>query len=327
MTQSVLISSLGESPAVVTETLDALQREEGVALDVVVTIQTQDVDSQQSSEFLEKILREDYGGKIVYLADSLTGFYDVDSEEASAAFMEKVCGWLDHYQGCDVYLSLAGGRKTMSAIMAWAAQFYPARLLCHVIVDPFTEQEGKINTLKRKSRQEQREILHCETTRLVRLPVVSLFPFLSDILAALRGERIQNRPVEELLERNGLVEKGRPTKAGARILQVLENIGPPPDSGLPLQAKKIVYEDRNRGKHPGLKEYLERLRQAGYVTEIRTYYYNPDLPTKNCFRPATKVEAIEGWYSDGKATTKFNLFITNMRQVSGALKDLNERFL
>lgn len=327
MTRSILISSLGESPAVVTETIDALRREEGIELDEVITIGTRDVDSRQSSDFLERVLREDYHGRIHYIPDLLTDFVDVDSQEAGAAFMEKICGWLDYYQGCDVYLSLAGGRKTMSAIMAWAAQFYPARLLCHVIVDPLTEQEGKINSLKKKSRKEQQKILHYEEVRLVRLPVVSLFPFLNDILTALRGEKIRSRSVEELLKRNGLIEEGRPTRAGERILQMLERVGPPPDSGLSPQAKKIIYEDKNPGKHPGLQEYLERLLQVGYVREIRTFYYNPDLPERNCFRLATKTDAIEGWYSDGKATTKFNLFITDLRRASGALKELKERFL
>lgn len=120
---------------------------------------------------------------------------------------------------------------------------------------------------------------------MVRLPVVSLFPFLSDILAVLRGEEIQNRSVAELMGRNGLIEGGRPTKAGERILQMLEQVGPPPDSDLASQAKKIVYEDKNQGKHPGLKEYLERLRQVSYVKEICTFYYNPDLPEHNRFKP------------------------------------------
>ena len=42
---NVLISSLGESPAVVTETVDALEREERIKFERVVTIGTNGVGS------------------------------------------------------------------------------------------------------------------------------------------------------------------------------------------------------------------------------------------------------------------------------------------
>jgi CRISPR-associated protein Csx14 len=331
MGRAVLISSLGDSPAVVIETIDALDREEKIRLDVVVTICTNDVDSKRSSEYLTDVIYNDYNGRVEYIPDYLNKFDDIDSEEASAAFMEKVCGWINNYQGCDVYLSLAGGRKTMSAIMALAAQFYPTKLLCHVIVDPITEQEGKIDALRRKPQDEQKQILHCQEAKLVRLPVVSLFPFLNDIIGILKGKKLDNPTVIQLLEANGLIKKGITTGIGKTILRILEQVeAPPPDSGLEPKEKinKIKYEDQNRGKHPGLESYLKKICEIPYVTRIQTYYYNPGLPEKNQFRLSSKnMEAIEGWYSDGKATTKFYVFITDPQKKSWVLKDLSRKSL
>ncbi|MCX7918320.1 MAG: putative CRISPR-associated protein [bacterium] len=100
----------------------------------------------------------------------------------------------------------------------------------------------------------------------------------------------------------------------------------PPDSGLAPEQKKISYENKNSGKHHGLKEYLEKLLQKPYITRINTYYYNPDLPKKNQFRKSTKhPDAIEGIYSDGTATTEFCVYTTakNASQIEAAVVDLN----
>ncbi len=100
----------------------------------------------------------------------------------------------------------------------------------------------------------------------------------------------------------------------------------PPDTNIAPQDKPIKYEDSNEGKHPGLKNYLEKLREFPYVKRIYTHYYNPDLPKKNSFRPSSRgdVSHIEGIYSDGKATTKFDLITTARTELErdAALADL-----
>lgn len=86
----------------------------------------------------------------------------------------------------------------------------------------------------------------------------------------------------------------------------------PPQCGLQLNQKKVVFEDNNPHRHPGLAEYLRRLLQRGYITGARTYYFNPDLPERLRFfiSPRCRANEIEGWYSDGNRTTKFILTTT-----------------
>ena len=102
----------------------------------------------------------------------------------------------------------------------------------------------------------------------------------------------------------------------------------PLDAGLLSEKKVIKYEDKNKGKHHGLQKWLERLRQVPYLTRLETFYYNPDLPTKNKFRKTSKgdVSKVEGWFSDGKATTKFNVVTTaeTEGQRDAVLADLKE---
>lgn len=105
----------------------------------------------------------------------------------------------------------------------------------------------------------------------------------------------------------------------------------PPDSGLTFEQKKISFEDSNAGKHAGLKTYLDRIGRIPYVVRIFTYYYNPDLPTKNYFRPSSKggFSHVEGGYSEGKAMTKFDIVTTakNKDQSDATIADLSSLFI
>ncbi len=104
----------------------------------------------------------------------------------------------------------------------------------------------------------------------------------------------------------------------------------PPAAALEPGAKKIIYEDQNHGRHPSLETYLRRLLEVPYVTRINTFYYNPRLPLKNYFRRTRddRVDAVEGGYSDGQATTKFTLYLTakTTAERQAALADLSARF-
>ena len=103
----------------------------------------------------------------------------------------------------------------------------------------------------------------------------------------------------------------------------------PPASEMPPEAKKIIYEDHNHGRHPGLESYLRRLLEVPYVTRINTFYYNPDLVVPCYFRRTRddRLDTLEGGYSDGKATTKFTIYLTakSILERQGALADLSMR--
>lgn len=104
----------------------------------------------------------------------------------------------------------------------------------------------------------------------------------------------------------------------------------PSNCGIDPMNKKIVFEDDNPGKHYGLEEFLKRILDVPYVTRIRTWYYNPRLPERLRFRSSTHGEdRVEGWYSDGKATTKFDMYLTQgvtRPQMQAAVVDLDRKF-
>jgi putative CRISPR-associated protein (TIGR02619 family) len=103
----------------------------------------------------------------------------------------------------------------------------------------------------------------------------------------------------------------------------------PPAADLDPSRKIIKYEDDNKGKHPGLAGYLDKLRRIPYVVRIYTHHYNPSLAKPNSFRRSAKEEIsqIEGNYSNGKAMTKFDLVTTaaTTAQRDAALADLLEK--
>lgn len=63
---NVLISSLGESPAVVTETVDALEREEHIRIHYVVTIGTNAYEVRESQRVLQEEFDQFDGGRVGY---------------------------------------------------------------------------------------------------------------------------------------------------------------------------------------------------------------------------------------------------------------------
>lgn len=226
--KKVLLATLGEAPAVVTEAIDRLQVE-GIDIEHVVLLTTKDTYAQDASDLLCEHLPEYYGGAVnITDVRKLDKFYDVDTDESALEFMEQACSALRDYRkmGWEVYACIAGGRKAMSALLALAVQFYGAQRLFHVLVeDPVLEEEGHILKLKNKSREEQNRVLHppVEQIKLVNLPFIGLFPLLGDIIAGLRGEAVPSE-VKELLQQNGLIAAGGPTTFGKRVLQVLESV-------------------------------------------------------------------------------------------------------
>lgn len=94
--------------------------------------------------------------------------------------------------------------------------------------------------------------------------------------------------------------------------------------------KKILYEDKNHGRHNGLEIILNRVRELPYVNRIYTHYYNPDLNEPCRFRKSSrgKNDQIEGIFNNAGATTKYDILTTasNKRELSACIADLNNRF-
>jgi CRISPR-associated Csx14 family protein len=119
---NVLIASLGDSPAIITAMYDRLtQREPRLTIDRVKILCPGGKDVQRAYELVEKFFPDKQK-----LRNEQLRFDDADSWQHACMFLQKLCIMLDQHQEKKdkVYLSLAGGRKSMAALMAWVMPYF-----------------------------------------------------------------------------------------------------------------------------------------------------------------------------------------------------------
>lgn len=141
MPQTVLIAALGDHPAVVTGMVKALSAFEQLTIDTLHVIHPQDTGKDIAQ--LGYPLIEEHLCDNCQIVSHPMPFSDANTRERSMLFLQTVAAILAGYQDTsqyNVYLSLAGGRKNMAALMAVMPQFFPAvRGLYHLL----DRQEGK----------------------------------------------------------------------------------------------------------------------------------------------------------------------------------------
>ncbi len=276
MTKKLLITTLGTSPAVVTEAIDLLA-EQNIQVDGVQLLMTQDTDVRESYELLTQHLpTHDHISWITPV--TIDTHLDVDTPEAAVAFMQEACRLLKTYRdaGYRLFVSIAGGRKAMSALMALAVQFYGAERLFHVWAPLWIETEGEISNLRKwKSFPDKiNEALHpslsveeSDRPRIVDLPFIGLFPLLNDIRSALKGEETPPKEIRQLLVANALLtSRGEPTSLGQTVAAILEGVEglPPARQG---KCKIAKFQHHYADKLEGFaKELCGRF---PFITEIR----------------------------------------------------------
>lgn len=120
---NILIASLGESPAVITAMYYKLLERELKTIDKIIVLHPTGSDIPLGyEEFIVKELQ----GKGCLLEAIILPFEDANSEADSYIFLGRLYKLVEDCQnkGDAVYLSLAGGRKNMSALMAWVAPLF-----------------------------------------------------------------------------------------------------------------------------------------------------------------------------------------------------------
>ena len=277
MAKKLLIATLGTSPAVITEAVDLLT-EQGVRPDGIQLLVTQDRDVQESYELLAQHLP--IHDDITWVEPvSIAAYGDVDSSEAAVEFMQVATGLLKTFRdaGHRLFVSIAGGRKAMSALLALAVQFYGAERLFHVWVPPWLEEEGDIAELRRwkefpeelnKRLYPSLEVEESDRPRIVDLPFIGLFPLLGDILMALKGGETPPKEIKGILVGNGLLtSQGEPTDLGKNVATILEGVEglPPARQGeCKISIAKHHYSNR-------LERFAwELCGRFPFVTEIRS---------------------------------------------------------
>jgi hypothetical protein len=142
MTEHVLISPLGFAAGAVSGVYFAL-KEQGVAVDKVITVGTRHDDVLSAAEILERLFRRvgDVDYKPCYIdAIDLKG----RERDASGPFAARMGLYIDQARKAEqtVHVAVTGGRSGMGALAALAAQLYRADHLYHLWVDEEIELHG-----------------------------------------------------------------------------------------------------------------------------------------------------------------------------------------
>ena len=135
MARNILIATLGDHPAVVTGMVQALREYEGLPIDTLCVLYPCQTGKDIAELGLPLI--QDHLAGVCEVVPVPLPFSDPNTREKSLQFLRTIAGLLDSYRDENdyhVYLSLAGGRKNMSALMALMTQFFPSvRKLYHLI--------------------------------------------------------------------------------------------------------------------------------------------------------------------------------------------------
>ena len=315
--KKVLLATLGESPAVITEAIDKLDSE-GIKIDIITLLTTKDDDAQQSLELLGEHIPDYYKGKIEFhgsaCARVINAYHDIDNDNAVVDFMQDACDALKAYRakGWEVYVSIAGGRKAMSSLMTLAVQFYGATSLFHVLVtDKELEEKGNINrilSLPPDMPDMIDLILHppVEKIKLVRLPFIGLFPMINQIIHVLNGELVEDKNIVRLLEENGLLKGHQVTQFGRTVKKILEEVEmlPPPREG----DCEISISNKEPKEVQMTKEWAERICNRFYfVKKIEDTQWREGKPKVKIVPPNKLIVSLPGRRVQGII---FRLFTT-----------------
>ncbi|MGA2402984.1 MAG: CRISPR-associated ring nuclease [Syntrophobacteraceae bacterium] len=148
---TTLIASMGQSPAVITETLDHLRDNKHLIFDRLVILvpgKLRLARAIKAAGFLEhrkdfslltsSSANPDYPREILWRTGDglLDDLEDISSEtEATAFYRAVVQATSDYCYWEDVYYAIAGGRKSMAALMVLAAQILPVKGIFHILLN------------------------------------------------------------------------------------------------------------------------------------------------------------------------------------------------
>jgi CRISPR-associated Csx14 family protein len=143
---TVLMASLGDSPVVVTAMFDLVKEKTKIDR-LEVFYPGESLALLGYEELIRKALQQKYKQQDFSVEGIPLDYEDVSGEDAVYDFLRKLYTQLAMHQksGDVVYLSLAGGRKSMAALMALLAPLFPCvRELYHIL----DKDEGLTNFKK-----------------------------------------------------------------------------------------------------------------------------------------------------------------------------------
>ena len=180
---TTLICTLGQTVPVITETIRALETTRGVTINKLIIIHThspfvfnkktksgREIGLDALKDYMQ--LNKKYASVETILID--LGVEDIITEDDNTNLMKILLGtfYRESEAGNRVYVSIAGGRKTMSAIALFAGYLVGCDGIFHILVqgDEFqlTEKHGFD--------------IPCEYLKLIEIPSVNMAPLLQSVL-------------------------------------------------------------------------------------------------------------------------------------------------
>ncbi|HOO01954.1 MAG TPA: CRISPR-associated ring nuclease [Rectinema sp.] len=159
MKKRLLIATLGESPAVVTEAIDLLS-ELGECPDSICIIKTKDPEVDESFRLIDKYVPKLRGVKLETTIE-IPIYDDIKSKEATDKFIEVSQELLKKYNNkYEYYVCIAGGRKAMSVILSLAVKSHGAKKLFHIWAPDELEKKTQSRDLKKLERYSEKELIN-----------------------------------------------------------------------------------------------------------------------------------------------------------------------
>ncbi len=149
----ILVALLGLAPGTVTGVFYALQREGYGIIDRVVTLTTNSPDADTCERLIREELerwQQQTGGKVSYKPERITA-RDLEDVSSTNEFQDRIARILQRERmggRNQVFLSVAGGRKSMAALAVVAAQLHPPDRMFHLYVSDELERQGDIHNLQ-----------------------------------------------------------------------------------------------------------------------------------------------------------------------------------
>ncbi|MBV9258517.1 MAG: TIR domain-containing protein [Ktedonobacteraceae bacterium] len=223
----ILVASLGESPAVIPSMYRLLTEQKDFTIEQVIILhpdRERAEEIKRGCELLDKFFP--YKQKLHYKA---LPFKDADSWLNACLFLNRLCDLLNNYQKQDetVYLSLAGGRKSMAALMGWVVPFFSCVQGLYHVIDPDDREFRSASDIQEQSISKSSALMNPDLKRLslVEIPFERgqkiSEPFLSRLLsehphdyeraeALIAGQVIlQEDPIQQVFVTNRTVEQFR----------------------------------------------------------------------------------------------------------------------
>jgi CRISPR-associated Csx14 family protein len=252
---NILITVVGMTPQIVTETWQKLKAE-GITIDEILIFHTELPTVLNGISELKRQLDKK---NVRYTTISL-GFEDVFELKENSQFIKNVFSelWKRSIQGESLYVSIAGGRKTMSALLYWIAELVGAKSITHVLASPEVESSKDFFPSPEK-------------LNLVKLSAIDLFP---TIIHLCNVNKIDKDKPDKVLE----VIQQLPTILPGLMENVVKEVFPAVEDEIDFEGIRELKEKVKREVNKNPNAHILILGETGVGKEYLAKFINNITP-------------------------------------------------